>query len=260
MRVFDQVDTGRLDRREWHLWLLTFVVILIFAVGIALLMYPSAFSAPLVVAGEVQRKAFFGFCALSVLLLGYLVDRQLVIRSLRKEVEEERTMIMRVRQKSSTDLLQTLPGLGHFQDQLTMAHRRAVSVSQPLSAVLVVLTSTQELVDPTEVSIAFGDAAKALLGKLRGEDSIFLLGPGVFCVLLPGVEKKSAHRVSARLAEGLHDASGVGNRFSFEIHAFNYPEHVKSAREMEDAVRPFLRPGTAAAAAPGQASALRAHA
>jgi GGDEF domain-containing protein len=251
MRVFDQISRADLERREWQLWLLAFAVIAILAVGTALLMYPSAFSAPLVVAGDVQRKAFFGFCALSVLVIGYLVDRQILVRSLRKEIEEERTLSLRARQKSSTDLLQTLPGVGAFQDRLTMEHRRAVSLGQPLSIILVALSETfntheqrpaPALLDPAETSIAFGDAAKALLGKLRGEDSIFLLSLGVFSVLLPNVDERSAYRVSERLAEGLRDASGVSKRFSFDIQTFNYPERFKSATEIEGAMRPFLRP------------------
>jgi hypothetical protein len=240
MRIFDHVDAVHLEAREWHLWLLALTVISILAVGTALLMYPSAFTSPLVLAGEVQRKAFFGFCTLCVLVLGYLVDRQMVIRNLRKQIDEERNVIMRVRQKSSADLLQSLPGPGHFQDQLTMEHRRAVSAGHPLSAVLLVVTPTQERLDPIETSIAFGDAAKALLSKLRGEDSIFLLNAGVFCTLLPGVEEKSAYGISERLAEGLRDASGVSQRFSFDIQTFNYPEGFKSAHEIESALRPFL--------------------
>ena len=249
MRTFDQMDAAHLETREWHLWLLALAVISILAVGTALLMYPSAFSGTLVLAGDAQRKAFFGFCALSVLLLVYLVDRQMEIRQLRKEVEAKRELILSVRQKSSADLLQSLPGLTHFQDQLTMEHRRAVSSGQPLSVVLVPLTPTQERLDSVEVSIAFGDAAKALLSKLRGEDSIYVLSTGVFCALLPGVEEKNAYRVADRLAEGLRDASGVSNRFAFDMQTFNYPERFKSAHEIEGAIRPFIRSDVAAPSA-----------
>jgi len=245
MKIFDQVDVAQLDRREWQLWLLAFAVITIFAAGVALLMYPSAFSAPIVLAGDLQRKAFFGFCAIAVLMVGYLVDRQIMIRNLRRQVEEERNLIIRVRQKSSTELLQTLPGLGAFEDRLTMEHRRAVSADQALSVVLVVLTPNQGRLDSIEAAIGYGDAAKALLSKLRGEDSIFVLGAGIFSVLLPGVQEVNAYRVSARLGEGLRDASGASERFSFDVQTFNYPERFKSASEIEGALRPFLRPEVA---------------
>ena len=221
----------KLDWMGEHFSVLALAVLSVLTVGVVLLM-----------SGDVQRKAFFGLCGLAVLLLSCLVDRQILVRNLRKEVEEERTLIMRIRQKSSTDLLQTLPGLGHFQDLLTMEHRRAVSTNEPLSVVLVVLKPTVKGFDPGEGSIALGDAAKALLAKLRGEDSVFLLSSGLFGVLLPGVEEGNAYRVSAHLAEGLRNASSVSDRFSYDIQTLNYPERVKSAREIEEAVRTFLRP------------------
>ncbi len=239
MQIFDRIDPANLERREWHLWLLAFTVILVLASGLALLMYPAVFSNPVVLSGVTMRKSFFGFCALSVLLLGYLVDREIVISQLRQRLAEEQKMVVRVRHEASTDLLGTLPGFEHFQDRLAMEYRRAVATHHPLSLVVVVLKPTRNLTDPTEVATAFGDGAKALIRKLRGEDSIYLFNPGVFCVVLPGVEASNAYRITERLTDGLQDASGVSGRFSYELRVFNYPEHAASAREIEEAVRPF---------------------
>ena len=69
MRIFDQIDPLNLNRRQWELWMLALTVILILAVGMALLMYPAALSNDLIVSGTTKRKIFFGFCALSVLLV-----------------------------------------------------------------------------------------------------------------------------------------------------------------------------------------------
>jgi hypothetical protein len=76
--------------------------------------------------------------------------------------------------------------------------------------------------------------------KLRGEDSMYLFSPGVFCIVLPGVTAQNAYLIAGRLTEGLQDASGLYSRFSFRLQVFNYPEHAKSARQMEEAVRPFM--------------------
>ncbi len=239
IQIFDRIDSTNLERRQWELWLVSLTVILVFALGIALLMYPAIFSTPVVLAGTAMRKAFFGFCILAVLLLAYLIDRQLVISRLRNQVLQQQQTIVRIRHEASTDLLNTLPDFGHFQDRLAMEYRRAAGMGQPLSLLMVVLKSARTLSDPREVGAAFGDAAKALMRKLRGEDSIYLFSSGVFCIVLPGVEANNAHLVANRLKEGLLDASGASSRFSFQIQVFNYPEHAKSAREIEEAVRPF---------------------
>ncbi len=244
IRVFDRIDPGSLERRQWHLWLLAMTFLVIFATGMAMLMYPTVFEHPVVVSGPTQRKAFFGFCALASLMLGYLVDRQFLISDLRKRLAEEQKKIIRIRHEASADLLETLPDFERFQDSLAMEYRRAVTTHQPLSLEVIVLRVSRDLSDTTEVSTAFGDAAKALIRKLRGEDSMYLFSPGVFCLVLPGVEASGAYRVAERLTDGLQDASGASTRFSFDIRVINYPDHATTAREIEEAVRNFLPEGS----------------
>jgi PAS domain S-box-containing protein len=89
MWIFDRIDPGNADRRQWELWMLSLTVIFILAVGVALLMYPTALSNVLIVTSTIKLKIFIGFCALSVLLVGYLMGRQVVISQLRTRLAEE---------------------------------------------------------------------------------------------------------------------------------------------------------------------------
>jgi hypothetical protein len=141
MRVFDRVDPTMLDRRELHLWLLAITVILILATGTALLMYPAVFSGPIVLSGPTLRRTFFGFCALSILVAGYFLDRQLTIHQLRKQLVEEQSRMMQIRCEASAELLESLPGISHFQDRLAMEFRRASNTQQSLSLLTVHLKS-----------------------------------------------------------------------------------------------------------------------
>ncbi len=240
MQVFDRVDPGSLERREWSLWLLALSVIMVLVVGMGLLMYPTVFADPVILSGITLRKFFFGFCALAILLVGYLVDRQIEISQLRRRLVEEQKLIVRIRHEASTDLLGTLPGFDHLRDRLAMEYRRAVTLNRPLTALIVALKATRDLANTPEALTAFGDAARALVRKLRTEDSIYLLGPGVFCMILPGVEANDAYRIANRHTEGLQDAAGASARFTFEIRVINYPEHAATATEIEKAVRAFV--------------------
>jgi hypothetical protein len=192
MRVFDQIDSTMLDRRELHLCLLAITVMLVMATGMALLMYPTVFSEPVVLTGPTLRKTFFGFCALSMLLAGYFLDRQLTIHQLRQQLVEEQSRMMQIRHEASAELLESLPGISHFQDRLTMEFRRASKTQQSLSLLIVQLKSSHELFDAREIATSFGDAAKALIHTLRREDSIYQFRPGVFGILLPGVSAADA--------------------------------------------------------------------
>jgi hypothetical protein len=89
MQIFDRVDPLALESREWHLWLLALSILSLFAVGIALLMYPAVFSSPIALRVASPRETFFGFCAMAVLAISYLVDRQFLISRLRKKAAME---------------------------------------------------------------------------------------------------------------------------------------------------------------------------
>ncbi len=89
MQIFDQVDPVSLESREQHLWFLALSILFLFAVGIALLMYPAVFSMPTALKVTSPRETFYGFCAMAALVIFYLGDRQLTISRLRKKAGAE---------------------------------------------------------------------------------------------------------------------------------------------------------------------------
>lgn len=239
MQIFDRIDPATLDRRDTQLWVLAIAMIVILAAGVALLMYPAIFAMPVVLSGSLVRRVFVSFCVLSLLVVGYLMDRRFVVNGLRRRLVEEQARARRMLNEASAELLNTLPGIEHFRDRLAMEFRRTVNAQLPLSLVLVGLKASDHLGDSNDALTAYGDAAKAMVRKLRGEDSIYCFRPGVFGVVLPGVRASDAARVRDRLAEGLTDASGAGARFSFILRVVGYPESVTTAHEMERAAISF---------------------
>jgi len=240
MAVFDKIDPKSLERRAWQLWVLALTTILVVATGLALMMYTVVFSKPVGVTGHAFVSLFTGYCVLMLLLIGYLYDRQLVIRQLRRRISEEEKQIMYLQREVRANFLETLPGVAHFQDRLAMEYRRASRAEQPISLLIVGVKPSPGVDSPTDVTTVFGDAAKALARKLRGEDSIYHFEAGVFGILLPRVPTTIAHRVMEQLEQSLQDAAGPDSRFTFEMQMTNYPENAASAREMEQTVRDFL--------------------
>lgn len=240
MQIFDRIDPRKLDQRDAALWMLAITTILVLASGMALLMYPSAFGDPATLGGSTARKIFFSFCILCFLLASYLMERQMMVRHLRKQLQEERARTSLLLSQVSAELLESLPGYEHFLDRLALDFARAVSHLQPLSLVLARLKASRQLADPEEASMAYVDAAKAIIRRLRGQDSIYLLTPGVFGILLPGVRGDDANRVAGRLSEGLAAASAAGDRFSFDLRLVNFPEHIATAHEMEQVAHSYF--------------------
>jgi len=133
-----------------------------------------------------------------------------------------------------------LPNFNSFQDRLPMEYRRAVSAKYNLSVLVVAIHLHAALTESTDAASAFGDAAKAIYGNLREQDSVHAFAQGYFGAILPGVDASIAQEIRDRVAEGLTDAAGAAHRFTFKIDAFSYPEQASSAHDFELAVSGLL--------------------
>jgi GGDEF domain-containing protein len=92
---------------------------------------------------------------------------------------------------------------------------------------------------PPEVSVALGDAARVLVRKLPADGSLYHLSSNVFAMVLPNTGREEMTQVAGRVAEGLTDASGAINRFTFETQLVNYPDQASTAYEMEQIAHAF---------------------
>lgn len=242
MKFFDQLDPGSLERRAWQLWILALTTILVLATGLAVMMYAIIFSKPVGLSGRTFTTLFTGYCVLMPLLIGYLLDRQLVIKQLRHRITEEEHHIVNLQHEFRSNFLANLPGLAHFQDRLAMEHRRATRAEQPFSLVIVGVKPSPGVQPPTDDRLAdvLGEAAKALTRKLRGEDSIYHFGEGVFGILLPRARTSIANLVVGQLREAMREVVSSHSGFEFETRVTNFPDHAASARDMEKAVMDCL--------------------
>jgi len=241
MGTLNRTELDNLERRELHLTILAAAFVLVQAAGLAVFMYPLVFLHPV---GNrwTLRAAFFGFCALTLLFVGYLLDRQRTVRKLKQQILAELERNVTLQHQASVDLLQTMPDQNHFWDRLTMEFRRAMSMQKTLSLLLVkakpVSASASSATNDAS-SEAWSDAAKAMSRKLRPTDSIYRLSTDLFALVLPETDVLNAKRIAVRLQEELQGVRAKHN-LAFDITAHNYPEHVKSSHELEDIVKSLL--------------------
>src|ERR1700724_2727716 len=160
MATIDRQELDRLERRELQLTIVALTFIFVLAAGLAVFMYPLVFVHPADNANKwTMRVAFFGFCALTLLFIGYLLDRQRTVRKLKAQILEELERNIELRLQASADLLHTMPDINHFWDRLTMEYRRAMTMQRNLS-LLIVKAKLGASADGDNTS-ALGDAAKA---------------------------------------------------------------------------------------------------
>ncbi len=233
--LLNREELEKLERRELQLTILSVVFVLVLAGGLAVFMYPLVFVHP-EGAKWTMRVAFFGFCGLTILFVGYLLDRQRTVRQLKQHIVADLERNIAMKHQANMDLLGSMPDANQFWDRLTMEFRRAKTMQKPLSLVLPKVNQGSQKADMTAVGSA---TAKALSRRLRPTDSIFRLSPDVFSVMLPETDIMNGKRVAVRL-EGELAGTRTGFGVNFDLNVYNYPEDVVSAHELEDLVKSRL--------------------
>lgn len=164
----------------------------------------------------------------------------MTIVSLRRQMAVDRLEVSESQRQASIDLLKTIPKRSLFRDRLTMEYRRSVTTTTPLS-IIVIRIQMSVIVPQLPEGIAYlSDAATAISRKLGKQDSIYILGPAYFGVLLPGVNSDAAQDLVKRITEGLSDGAGVGNRYLFEVNVASYPTGASSDHELQEMVSGWI--------------------
>jgi GGDEF domain-containing protein len=235
--MINRQELDRLERRGLQLTVFSAVFVVILASGLATFMYPLVFVHP---EGNkwTLRVAFFGFCALTLLFIGYLFDRQRSFAKLKEQLQAELERNVALQLQASADILKSMPDQKYFFDRLTMEFRRAMTMEKTMSLVLVKVKPGTRA-SANDQKTALSEAAKAISKKLRPSDSIYHLSDDLFGIVLPETDTLNAKRIALRLQEELQP---VRARYgsSFDLTAHNYPDHVKSSHELEDIVKSVL--------------------
>lgn len=237
MATIDRQQLDHLERRGLQLTIFSAIFVFILAGGLATFMYPLVFVHP---EGNkwTLRSAFFGFCALTILFISYLFDRQRSFTKIKQQLLSELERNVELQIQASADLLQSMPNQNHFWDRLTMEFRRALSMEKTLSLILVKVRPGAKATRNSQQA-ALSDAAKALSRKMRPSDSLYRLSDDLFGLVLPETDTRNAKRIALRLNEEFESVRAQHGS-SFDLAAHNYPDHVKSSHELEDIVKSML--------------------
>ena len=76
-----------------------------------------------------------------------MIDRQIVVRRLRREIQEAQARYTELQYRTGEDLLRALAGMNHFQDRLVMEFKRAVTMRDTLSVMVITLTPSKDHAD-----------------------------------------------------------------------------------------------------------------
>lgn len=218
------MDWETVDRLDWHLWILS--ILLIFVLGISLLsfMFPSVFWTAENNLLDSSQRAFFGFCTLMGLTLIYLLQRQATVRQLRRRLYSAQAALTETRRRADEEAFTNLPGTDQFRDALAMEYRRASKSQQPLGAAVISF--------PRNSLALAGRLAKHLGATLRTGESMYRISDCGLGVILPRMASNEVAALMAQMERASEMPSGL-----MDVQVVSYPNDAASLAEMEAKLR-----------------------
>lgn len=182
-------DIKSLERRDWQLWIVAIVAILVFSLGLAgVLLPPILWRVPLQAAFPFPVQLFYGFVGLSVLLALYLVERQLTIKRLRRRLVHELLEAELNKQLAIIDHLSGVYNRRYLDDVVAREGEMVRRHNRSLGLVLADIDAFKKVND--RYGLMRGDellkaTAQFLKGKVRSSDMVFRFGGDEFLIILP---------------------------------------------------------------------------
>src|SRR5207245_9416401 len=104
-----------------------------------------------------------------------LVDRQITILHLRRQIAEAGRRAAETKIEASAELLNAIPNLNSFKDRLAMEYRRAAAAGQVLSVLVVTVTLPEEVSSPPFGISLVSDAARAIFRTMRWQVCLYTI-------------------------------------------------------------------------------------
>lgn len=224
-----QMNWEEADRLDWHLWILSFLLISVLGVSLLSFMFPSAFwmwTADGVAMNSSQR-AFFGFCTMLGLTLIYLLQRQATVRRLKRQLFAAQVLVASSERTAAAEAFRNLPDTDQFRDTLAMEFRRAGSAGSSLAGVL--------MAAPNAGPEALGTLARKVRQSLRRGESMYRISNHALAIILPNMDLVDARAFAGQVEQSMNPG-GV----AFESRITAYPEEVDTLSELEIRLRGAL--------------------
>jgi diguanylate cyclase (GGDEF)-like protein len=204
-----QADLQKLERRDWWLWSLAVVVMLLLTFTVFTTTFPGLIKADDPFFLSSQDRAVRGLIGLVLIFNAYTVYQQITIKRLRrdfsKKIEEMRILQIRAEELERLATFDSLTGLSNrrvAEERLAAEASRSARHSQPLTVIAFDLDRFKEIND------TFGHAAgdqvlkefsRRLESAVRKSDTAARMGGDEFLILLPECDTSRVQLLLDRL-------------------------------------------------------------
>jgi GGDEF domain-containing protein len=202
MNQQDSTDLHReidaLAARDWQLWSIAALVIVVFAIGFASMVLPNVMAtAALHSDSKYLPQLFFGLIVLIVLFNIYILDQKRELNRARTQVLRQLAECARAQELAIIDPLTNVFNRRYMEEVIPKEQARADRGHHELSFLII------DCDDFKAVNTRFGhfggdqylkDFAQLLKSTFRGSDTILRMGGDEFMVILPETSNPQAQR------------------------------------------------------------------
>ncbi len=198
------------ERRDWELWILSLVIVGVLTAGLFFVLLPSVFYGveDIKIQAQLSPQLLLGLIVLILLVISYLVSKQIQIRSLRIHSISEAWDFELSHVRMLVDPLTQVFNRESLQDVLGKEIKR-VQRRQSLLIFLYIDIDNFKMVNSKYGHLS-GDLVLAEVGSLlkqsvRGSDYVVRMGGDEFLLALVDTNLAGADIVKARITKGLDE-------------------------------------------------------
>jgi len=205
-----QADLAKLERRDWWLWAMAMIVMLLLTAAVGSLSFPELFKFDDPYFQFSLNQAVRGLVGLVLLFNTYTIYQQVTTKRLRRQLSQQLTAMsnLQVRaeefhQQATVDALTGLYNRRFAEDRLKAEVNRSRRYGHPLTAVAIDLNDFKPVND--KYGHAAGDQvlkefAERLVAAIRVSDLAVRMGGDEFLVILPECPVGQVQVMLSRLA------------------------------------------------------------
>ena len=204
-----QADLAKLERRDWWLWAMAMIVMLLLTAAVGSLSFPELFNFDDPYFQFSLNQAVRGLVGLVLLFNIYTIYQQVTTKRLRRQLSQQLTAMSQLQvraeefhQQATVDALTGLYNRRFAEDRLKAEINRSRRYGHPLTVVAIDLNDFKPVND--KYGHAAGDQvlkefAERLVAAIRVSDLAVRMGGDEFLVILPECPVSQVQTMLARL-------------------------------------------------------------
>jgi len=239
-RQASEPEILKTQRRNWLLWSLLLLGLIVVGIAFALIGASRVLSQPSRDLSAWVGPLLFGVISLVVLAQFYVAQKQAIIQGLEHELIQQKIEAELNRELSLLDPVTEVYNRRYLRALLGKEVSRAQRYSEQLAVMMVDITGfrrVNESLGYTGGDVVLRQIAHLIQTRLRNSDTIVRFGGDEFLVILPDTDEGGRQRLAVRLKESLEEWSHHSGMADFGLRFAIGGEGYAPARPIEEMLK-----------------------